>query len=319
MKAIIKQVDFEIKRFGLKKKEISSVFIGGGTPSTVSPKLYEDFFKKISPYLSDNVEITTEANPNSASLEWIKGMKSLGVNRMSFGVQSFDDEKLIYLGRNHTSNSALQAIENAFLADIKNISLDLIHDTLLDDEKLLQNDIDTASKLPINHISSYSLTIEKDTKFFKIQERSKEDIDTQKWFYEMIENAGFPRYEVSNFGRYICRHNVGYWKHYDYIGIGAGAVGYNQDARYYPQKDIQKYIQDPLLHKKEILNISQIKEEKVFLGLRSCVGFYKDILTDSEKNRVDILEKEHKVMQKEGKIFNADYLLSDEIALFILD
>jgi oxygen-independent coproporphyrinogen-3 oxidase len=319
MKAIVKQIDFEIKAFDLRKKDITSVFIGGGTPSTVSPKLYEDFFQKIYQYLSDDVEITTEANPNSASLDWIKGMKNLGINRISFGVQSFDDKKLKYLGRNHTSKSALKAIENAYISDIKNISLDLIHDTVLDERKLLQNDIEIASKLPVNHISSYSLTIEKDTKFFDIKEQAKEDTDTQKWFYGLIENAGFPRYEVSNFGSYVCRHNAGYWKHRDYIGIGAGAVGYKKDTRYYPPKDIQKYIQNPLQRKKEILNTKQIKEEKVFLGLRSFVGFYKDILTDKEKSRVDILKRENKVIQKGSMIFNTDYLLSDEIALFILD
>ena len=135
----------------------------------------------------------------------------------------------------------------------------------------------------------------------------------------MIENAGFPRYEVSNFGKYICKHNVGYWRHYDYIGIGAGAVGYKKDTRYYPQKDIKKYIQDPLSQTDEKLNKKQIKDEKVFLGLRSFVGFKKNILNEKEVNRVDILKQERKVIEKKEKIFNTEYLLSDEIALFILD
>ncbi len=319
MNAVAKQTDFEINRFNLKEKDITSVFIGGGTPSTVNPELYESFFKKIYPYLNSDAEITAEANPNSASAQWIGEMKQLGVNRISFGVQSFDNKKLKYLGRNHTSKNAIKAIENAYFAGIKNISLDLIHDTLIDNKKLLGYDIETAMNLPVNHISSYSLSIEKGTKFFYEKERIKDDIRMQKWFYETIENAGFPRYEVSNFGKYICRHNTGYWKHYDYIGIGAGAVGYKTDKRYYPSKNIQKYIRTPLQFKQETLTKNQIKEEKVFLGLRSYVGFDKEILNNTEKNKVDLLAKENKVIQKDGKVFNTDYLLSDEIALFILD
>ena len=319
MKAVIKQFDFEAKRYRLKKGSLKTLFIGGGTPSTIEPELYVPFFEKISKYFDDDIEITTEANPNSATPTWIKRMREFGVNRISFGVQSFDDKKLKYLGRNHTSKSAIKAIENAYNAGIDNISLDIIHDTKIDTKKLLKNDIDIAKNLPINHISSYSLSIEKGTKFYDIKEVAKEDVTQQVWFYKEIESAGFPRYEVSNFGRYICKHNVGYWEHRDYIGLGAGAVGFKKDRRFYPYRDINKYISNPLYQ--DIENISQyeLKEERVFLGLRSFVGFDRKILTEKESTKVDILVKEKKVVQKNGKIYNLEYLLSDEIALFILD
>ena len=319
MQAIIKQFEYEAKKFDLKKNSLKTVFIGGGTPSTVSPELYAPFFEKISKYFDEEIEITTEANPNSASSGWIKGMKEVGINRVSFGVQSFDDNKLKYLGRNHSSKSAVKAIENAYNLGIKNISLDIIHDTKIDNKKLLKNDIDIAKKLPINHISSYSLSIEKDTKFYNIKETSKDNTNEQIWFYEEIEHVGFPRYEVSNFGRYICKHNVGYWKHKDYIGIGAGAVGFKKDKRFYPHRNIEKYISNPIYQDIENISKIELKEEKIFLGLRSFVGFDKKILNEKEISRVDILIKEKKVTEKNSKIYNFDYLLSDEIALFILD
>ena len=319
MEAVIKQFDYEAKKFNLQKNSLKTFFIGGGTPSTISPKLYQHLFEKISKYFDNDIEITIEANPNSASYFWIKDMKELGINRVSFGVQSFNDKKLKYLGRNHTSKSAIKAIENAYDIGIKNISLDLIHDTKIDDKKLLKNDIHIAEKLPINHISSYSLTIEKDTKFFNTKETPKNNIEEQIWFYKEIEYAGFPRYEVSNFGKYTCKHNIGYWKHKDYIGIGAGAVGFKKNKRFYPYRDIKRYIINPLYQDIENISEIELKEEKIFLGLRSFVGFDKNILNEKEKSKIDILTKENKVMQKNSKIYNLEYLLSDEIALFILN
>ena len=319
MQSVVKQFEHEAKRFNLEKNSLKTVFIGGGTPSTVSPELYIPFFKKISKYFDKDIEITTEANPNSASLSWIKEMKEFGINRVSFGVQSFDDDKLQYLGRNHTAKSAIKAIEYAYLAGIKNISIDLIHDTKIESKKLLENDIKTAKKLPINHISSYALTIEKGTKFYDTNVKAKENTPDMIWFYEEIEKDGFPRYEVSNFGKYICRHNVGYWEHKDYIGIGAGAVGFKKNERFYPYRNIGKYIQNPIFFDSEKLSKEELKEEKIFLGLRSIVGFDKKILSKKESLKVDILIKEKKVTEKNGKIYNLDYLLSDEIALFILD
>ncbi len=318
IKAVLKQLDFEIKKYNIKEGSLKTIFIGGGTPSTIAPELYEIFFDKVSKYFDKDIEITIEANPNSASPSWIREVKELGVNRISFGVQSFNDKKLKYLGRSHSAKSAIKAIENAHILGIKNISLDLIFDTKVDDKKLLQSDINIAKNLPINHISSYSLTIEKGTKFYDTKQNPKDDIDEEIWFYKEIENGGFPRYEVSNFGKYICKHNVGYWEHREYIGIGAGAVGFKKDKRFYTHKDIEKYINDPLYQHIEHISKSELKEEKVLLALRSFVGLDREILNEKENSKVDILINEKKVVQKDGKIYNLEYLLSDEIALFIL-
>ncbi len=318
MKSITKQLKRELSRFEIQKKEIETIFIGGGTPSSIKAHLYEELFEIVDPYLANNIEITTEANPNSASLSWIKDMKKLGINRISFGVQSFNDDKLRYLGRNHSGKLAKKAILNAYDAGIENISLDLIHSTRYDTPELLKKDLKIAFSLPINHISTYALSIEKGTKFYIDKEIPKDDIKEQKEFYEEIKKRDFIQYEISNFGKYICRHNLGYWKHKEYIGIGAGAIGFRKYQRLYTHKSIQNYIKNPTYTKIEKLSDEDIKMEKVFLGLRSIVGVDINIFNKDENEKIKILLKEKKIRFENEKIYNTDYLLSDEIALFIL-
>jgi len=313
MKAITQQLKNELKRFNPKPKSIKSLFIGGGTPSTVEPHMYQDFFDIINPYLTKNVEITTEANPNSASTKWIKGMKELGVNRISFGVQSFDKEKLKRLGRNHSKNQAINAIKNAYKIGIKNISCDLIYATSFD----VQDDIKTALSLPINHISSYALTLEENTPFFGKTELINNSTKLASKFIKEITKK-FEQYEISNFGNYQSVHNLGYWSGDDYIGIGAGAVGFLKDTRFYPHKDIEKYINEPLYAEEENLKKEELNTEKIFLGLRCKVGIKMDILTIQQKQKVEILIKENKLTCKDNILYNSDFLVADEIALYII-
>jgi len=155
MKALHKQLSYELKRFSAQEGSIETLFIGGGTPSTVAPELYEPIFELLQPYLQQNAEITTEANPNSATKEWLRGMKALGVNRVSFGVQSFDADKLKNLNRAHDPKQAKEAIFNAETLGFEHISLDLIYNYQGDTEALLLQDIETAFSLPIDHISAY--------------------------------------------------------------------------------------------------------------------------------------------------------------------
>ena len=315
---MIEQLKFELDRYEVKRGEIETVFIGGGTPSTIDFHMFEDIFFLLSSYLSNSAEITTEANPNSATLHWLSGMKGLGIDRVSFGVQSFDDKKLEYLGRNHSSKVAIEAIQNAHKIGISNLSLDLIHGITSDNKEILKKDLDIAFSLPINHISTYHLSIEKGTLFDKEGIKNKENVQEQRWLYEEIRKRGFKQYEISNFGTYISKHNLGYWQYKNYIGLGAGAVGFYKDRRFYPKKSVDMYIKEPLAFKVEKLKHQDIKTEKIFLGLRSIVGFDSEILNEKEGKKAQILLKEGKIYEKNGKYFNNDYLLSDEITLFIL-
>jgi len=317
MKALRIQLEFELKRFNAEEKSIETLFIGGGTPSTVAPKLYKPIFKLLKPYLQENIEITSEANPNSATYEWLEGMKELGVNRISFGVQSFNKNKLKLLNRAHSPEQAISAVKNASKVGFKNISLDLIYATLGDTKELLNHDINTAFSLPINHISAYALTIEEGTAFFSQPKMAKEQLSITNWLFDSIKEKGFEQYEISNFGTYRSSHNLGYWKYKDYIGAGAGAVGKLKLQRFYPIKTIEEYIKNPLKIEIEELEAEDKKIEQLFLGFRSCVGVDKNIFTNSELQRANILLSEEKVYLKDGFFYNYDYLLADEITLFI--
>lgn len=317
MKALEVQLEYELQRFSTSKNSIETIFIGGGTPSTVEPSLYLPLFNTLRPFLKEDIEITSEANPNSATKEWLQGMKELGVNRISFGVQSFDDKKLKVLNRAHSKEDAINAITNANELGYKNLSLDLIYATLGDSQELLENDLQIAFSLPINHLSAYALTIEEGTPFEKKPHMSKEVLDTTSWLFKSIEDSGFKQYEISNFGTYQSQHNLGYWKYKDYIGLGSGAVGKLNLDRFYPTSDIEKYIQNPLDIECETLNPEDKKIEQIFLGLRSVIGFSQTILNTEEFKRAMILCDEKKIYLQNETFYNFDYLLADEITLFI--
>ena len=318
MKALEKQLSFELKRFKVKTEQIETLFIGGGTPSTVSPKLYESIFSLLKPFIKKGAEITTEANPNSATKEWLEGMLHLGVNRVSFGVQSFNQTKLKALNRAHSPQQAIEAIKHAKNIGFKNLSLDLIYNYQGDTTELLKSDIDQAFKLPINHISAYELTIEGGTKFASTP-RVKQDDDELAFFVtKTIEEKGFKQYEISNFGTYQSEHNKGYWKLKNYMGVGAGAVGFLKDTRYYPTTDIEGYINNPLNIQEEALTEEELLTEKLFLGWRSNIGVDEAILDKTMKKQAEFLVEKKKLIKVDHIYFNENYFIADELVLFVL-
>ena len=318
MKALYTQLAFELKRFDAQKNSIETLFIGGGTPSTVDPELYAPIFELLKPYLQENAEITTEANPNSATKEWLEGMFKLGVNRVSFGVQSFNADKLKALNRAHNPEQAKESIAHAHSIGFKHISLDLIYNYKGDNKTLLLNDIETALTLPIDHISAYELTIEDGTKFSATPEVRQDDENLAFFVAEEIEKRGFKAYEISNFGSYQSKHNKGYWEIKDYIGAGAGAVGFLKERRFYPTTGIEAYIEDPLQITEEVLTKDELLTEKLFLGLRSNIGVEKASLSKDMLQRANLLCEEKKLRSNATHYYNDNFFLSDELALFIL-
>ncbi len=318
MHALHKQLAFELERFEATPNSIETLFIGGGTPSTVSPELYAPIFNLLQPYLQDNAEITSEANPNSATKEWLQGMQELGVNRISFGVQSFDADKLKALNRAHDPKQAKDAIHHAHTLGFKHLSLDLIYNYKGDSKELLLNDIEQAFSLPIDHISAYELTIEDGTKFSATPEVRQENEKLAFFVTQQIEKRGFQAYEISNFGSYQSKHNKGYWQTKDYIGAGAGAVGFLKERRFYPQTDIEAYINNPLHIREELLTPDELLTEKIFLGLRSSIGVVKSALTPQMQNNADTLCKEKKLLSDTTHYYNNNFFLSDELSLYIL-
>ena len=309
LNALLEQLRFELERFEVQ--QIETIFIGGGTPSTMPISAYEKIFALLEPYTKATKEITIEANP-SAKKEWIEEIAKY-VSRISFGVQSFNEAKLKFLGRSHTPKMAIEAIERAAKAGIEHINLDLIYDCAGDTKELLKNDIDTALSLPIDHISAYALTLEEGTPFSGKSELKKDDADLAYFVADKIGQK-LPQYEVSNFGT-PSLHNLGYWELKDYMGVGAGAVGFLKNRRFYPPSDLHAYISDPLATDEELLSPAELRSEKIFLGLRSIVGVDVSLL---DPKKVEILLQEEKVEQKEGRIYNKNLFLADEIALFLL-
>lgn len=316
MHALARQLDYELQRFSVSESNtIESVFIGGGTPSTVDPALYREIFDTIRPFLAPEAEITSEANPNSATKGWLEGMKNLGVNRISFGVQSFNDEKLRLLGRAHNTAHALEAIHTAYEIGFERLSIDLIYAVRGDTKEILENDLSVAFDLPIDHLSLYALTIEEHTAFEKTPEMAREELELTRWLFDQIAAHGFEQYEISNFGLTRSCHNMGYWKHKNYIGLGSGAVGFLNNTRYYPSTDVEYYIAHPTEITEEILDEYALRSEKLFLGFRSCIGVDEAILNPKQKGQADLLTREGVLEYRNGRYFNPDFLLADEIAL----
>lgn len=318
MHALHTQLRFELTRFEAKENSIETVFIGGGTPSTVAPELYAPIFELIKPYLQKDVEITTEANPNSATKVWLEGMKALGVNRVSFGVQSFDAKKLKALNRAHSPEQAKESIMHADRLGFKHISMDLIYNYQGDTKALLLDDIKIAFSLPIDHISAYELTIEDGTRFSMTPEVRQDDENLAFFVTKEIEKRGFSAYEISNFGTYQSKHNKGYWEIKDYIGTGAGAVGFFKDRRFYPTTGIEAYIANPLQITEELLSQEELLSERIFLGLRSNIGIEKSALNTAMQHRANFLCKEKKLKSDTTHFYNNNFFLSDELALYIL-
>jgi oxygen-independent coproporphyrinogen-3 oxidase len=317
MKALHRQLRNDLVHFGIRPGEIGTVFIGGGTPSTIDPGLYEPVFETMTPYLRKGAEITTEANPNSATASWLEGMRSLGVNRVSFGVQSFFDDKLKLLGRAHRAADAVGAVRRAEAAGFERLSIDLIYATALDTPERVDAEIARARDLPISHLSAYELTIEEGTPFAKNPDVRRESLEQSRRIIEGAKEAGWEPYEISNFGD-PCRHNLGYWQYRPYLGIGSGAVGRIGNVRYYPHTVLEAYIKKPDFKRTEKLGQEEMLEERIFLGLRSVVGIDEATLPTPMLQRAQLLVKEGKLRYKGGRYHNPDFLLSDEIALFIL-
>ncbi|MDE5591964.1 MAG: radical SAM family heme chaperone HemW [Helicobacter sp.] len=318
MQTLHQHLKLKIEHLGIS--EFSSVYIGGGTPSVIEARLYEDIFRTITPYLSKNAEINIEANPDSISLEWLLALKDFGVNRLSLGVQSFFKEKLIFLERSHRKDSVFKAVDSALKVGLKNINIDLIYNTPLCTQKLIEQEIYQASQMPINHLSAYQLSIDEGSRFFTQNKQEKKDefepfSSIGHFIKSCLHSHGFKQYEVSNYSRGYCsKHNLAYWKQKPYLGIGAGGVSFINQTRFYTPNNIQTYIQN--FHEtQEFLSKEDIELETLFLGLRSCIGVFEENISNKEK--LEILLQENHVKSQKGKIYAQDYFLADEIALFL--
>ncbi|WP_273149383.1 radical SAM family heme chaperone HemW [Methylophaga thiooxydans] len=236
-------------------RTVQTIFIGGGTPSLFSAEAYDRLFsglRALLPFHYD-AEITLEANPGTLEAGRFKEYRALGINRLSIGIQSFNDEALTKLGRIHNSKQAIKAVEAAHAADYDNFNLDLMFGLPGQDENKAAADVETAIALQPAHISYYQLTIEPNTLFYAQPPTLPDDDPIYDWQLQnqtRLAKAGYMQYETSAYAQQgrQCRHNVNYWQFGDYIGIGAGAHGKissaapQQIARRVKQKQPQAFI-----------------------------------------------------------------------------
>ncbi len=230
VEALLKDLDSELAIAG--KRQLQSIFFGGGTPSLFSASAIERIIRAITDKLSynKNLEITLEANPGTFEQEKFSAYRSAGVNRLSIGIQSFDNQCLQKLGRIHNAEQARSAVETAQQSGFDNINLDLMY--ALPQQSLAQarNDVQLACELGIQHVSHYQLTLEPNTYFHSHPPALPDNElawNMQQVCHEILSQQGLQQYEVSAFAldQHRCRHNLNYWQFGDYIGIGAGAHG----------------------------------------------------------------------------------------------
>lgn len=273
--------------------EVQTIFLGGGTPSLLTPEQIEQIFNAIYHTFSvnENAEITMEMNPGTVDIEKLHAMKAAGVNRLSIGLQSAQNEELKMLGRIHTYEEFLETWRLTEQAGFKNRNIDLMSAL---PGQTMESYEDTLSKvlaLEPEHISAYSLILEEGTVFYDWYEKGKLDrgawkLPSEEEEYAMGEltiqrlaEAGMHRYEISNYAKSgkECRHNLGYWDRVEYLGIGAGSSSLIKGERFDHIRDRKAYIEkirngEPILIDREILSVESQMEEFMYLGLRKIEG-----------------------------------------------
>ncbi len=283
-----------------KGEELKTLYFGGGTPSLVSIELLRKVINKFK--LIENAEVTLELNPDDASQEYLTGLKQIGVNRLSIGSQTFDDDILKLIGRRHNSAQIVEAISMAKNAGFDNISVDLIYGLPTQTLEKLSSDLEKFLELGIQHISTYGLKIEAES-FWGKNPPSVPDDDIQADMYELInqklEQNGFFRYEVSNFAQkgFESRHNLNYWDNNEYYGFGVAAHGYLDGARYSNFTTLEEYLEKPSTHEVgHILSEEEKLEEEIFLGFRKTEGI--DCERIKEKFNIDFETKYSHILKK---------------------
>ena len=283
--SMIKEID--IRKDYLHNSVINTIYFGGGTPSILHSGQFSDLFEAINNrYLvAKDAEITFEANPDDLTSEFLASIRLLPFNRLSIGIQSFDDEDLKRINRRHTSKQAVEAVVKAQAAGFTNISIDLIYGLPFQTIESWERQLDKAFSLHIQHISAYGLTYEEGTPLWKQRESGKiksvDDLTMNKMYLLLLEKMkqnGFEAYEISNFSLpgFRSRHNSSYWKQEPYLGIGPSAHSYDLLSRQWNIASIQEYIRainsGTLFFEREELTLNDRYNDFVMVSLRTSEG-----------------------------------------------
>ena len=337
LKALKKEIDFFADKFSNNRK-IISIYFGGGTPSLMEPHFFYELIDFISKkfYLRPDAEITIEANPGTLNKNKLRSFKDIGINRLSIGIQSFDNNELKFLTRIHDSQTAIKTVMEANDSNFENISIDLIFNLPNQTKKIWLNNLTLAVSLPIKHLSAYSLILEPGTILNKMVIDGKvkiQDEDYDADLYELtidfLAHNGFVQYEVSNFAKpgFECIHNNSYWKYKDYLGFGTSSHSFIEGKRWWNYSSLSFYLES--INKKnhavageEILTKSQMLNEYVMLALRSSglntVDFIRRFGSNWLKEKESLIQVmiENGFMRQEEnkiKLTAKGYAICDEI------
>lgn len=323
------QKEIEEKAIAYKDWCVDTIFIGGGTPTSVP---YETIVKMMDTVraefcLDKDCEITIECNPGTVTSEALKAYRAAGINRLSIGLQSADDELLKELGRIHTYEQFLETYTWAREAGFENVNVDVMSGLPGQTIEQYEDTLKKLVELHVEHISAYSLIIEEGTPFFKQYEEDQLDLpdeETERDMYyrtkTMLDEAGFSRYEISNYAKkeYECRHNVRYWRREDYLGLGLGASSCMENVRFKNTDWLDEYVlESKYMDKCDVQELSsqECMEEFMFLGLRMTKGVSKTKFADTfgvtmneVYDRALSKLKEQKLIAEEGDfVFLTEY------------
>ena len=296
LQALFKEMEITAHKFGA----FDTVYIGGGTPSLLRPQQLGEILKRVHSHfdLQSGAEITLEANPGDLDRPFLQELVALGFNRLNVGVQSFEDKVLQFLGRRHSSEEALSAVEHSRWAGFDNLGLDLIYGIPGQSMKSWLGSLARAVAFGPEHLSCYQLSVEKNSPLEKELARGKFSLPGEGEQYdffmktaEFLENSGYLHYEVSNFARgikYFSRHNQKYWDHTPYLGLGPAAHSFLGNQRWWNYPSLQQYLAEiqqarSPIQATEILTPEQLRLEAIYLGLRTRKGIHlKDLLENYE-------------------------------------
>ncbi len=338
--------DGKEKYFEYLKKELSlypsfkfkSLYFGGGTPSVVDPKLINEIIGLID--IEDGGEITLEFNPERSYFANLKKYIKMGVNRLSIGCQTFDDQLLKKIGRLHTGEEAKEAFLLARKEGFKNINLDLIFALPNQTMEMLQKDLEIIIDLSPEHISIYSLIWKERAKFFEMRKKGLvkeigEDLeaDMYQYVFDFFKKSGYEHYEISSFSKkgFESKHNMTYWRNEEYIGLGLGAAGYIDDLRYTNVKSFAAYYKSLEENRLPLLEEDKVNEERKFeyfliLGLRLLkegvsLPSIPQHLKDKFIPKLELLGKEGLILNENGtlRLTRRGLFLSNEVFAEIID
>ena len=275
----------------IKRYQVTSIFLGGGTPSVLEPNQIIAIFDalRVNFSIADDAEITIETNPGTVTVQKLQAYKKCGINRISFGLQSANNEELKLLGRIHTYEEFLESYQLARKCGFDNVNVDLISAIPRQTVNRWEETLDKIITLDPEHISAYSLIVEEGTPFAKLygegcsgEHELPSEEEERAIYYRteaMLAQAGYHRYEISNYAKVgkECRHNLGYWERKEYLGIGLGAASFVDNTRYKNTDDLSHYMEcssdlSEIRENVEQLSLQEQMEEFMFLGLRKMVG-----------------------------------------------